>query len=78
MSLKDQREKNHFTLQELSKRSGVHWVKISQIEHGIIKAENMILKNALRLSEALHCHPRDLLDKWPLDEKPAETHSKDA
>lgn len=56
MSLKEQRQKKGMTLQELAGKSGR------------IKAENMILKNGLKLSDALDCHPRDLLDKWPLDE----------
>lgn len=68
MSLKEQRQKKGMTLQELAGKSGVHYVKIHQIESGRIKAENMILKNGLKLSDALDCHPRDLLDKWPLDD----------
>ena len=69
MSLKEQRKKKGMTLHELADKSGVHYIKIYQIESGKIKAENMILKNGLKLSDALGCHPKDLLDKWPLDEK---------
>ena len=68
MSLKEQRKKKNMTLHELADKSGVHYVKIHQIESGRIKAENMALKNGLKLSDALECHPRDLLEKWPLDE----------
>lgn len=68
MSLKEQRKKKNMTLHELADKSGVHYVKIHQIESGRIKAENMALKNGLKLSDALDCHPRDLLEKWPLDE----------
>lgn len=68
MSLKEQRKKKGLTLHELADKSGVHYIKIHQIESGKIKAENMILKNGLKLSDALDCHPKELLDKWPLDE----------
>lgn len=68
MSLKEQRKKKGMTLHELADKSGVHYIKIHQIESGKIKAENMILKNGLKLSDALDCHPKELLDKWPLDE----------
>ena len=61
MSLKELRLSQGLTLQALSEKSGVHAVKICQIEMGKIKPENMSLKNALRLADALGCHPRDLL-----------------
>ncbi len=61
MSLKNERKKRGLTLEGLAEKSGVHFVKIHQIESGRIKAENMTLKNALRLSEALECHPKDLI-----------------
>lgn len=61
MSLKELRLSQGLTLQALSEKSGVHSVKICQIEMGKIKPENMSLKNALRLADALGCHPRDLL-----------------
>lgn len=61
MSLKEKRAEAGLTLKELAEKSGVHPVKINQIEHGILKAENMTLRNALKLSDALHCHPKDLL-----------------
>lgn len=69
MSLRDQRKKKGLTLHQLADKSGVHYMKIQQIETGKIKAENIILKNGLKLSDALECHPKDLLDKWPLDEE---------
>ena len=61
MSLKKRRQAAGMTLQALADKSGVHPVKICQIETGRIKAENLSLKNALRLADALGCHPRDLL-----------------
>lgn len=61
MSLKEERTKKGLTLEALADKSGVHFVKIHQIESGKIKAENMTLKNALKLSDALDCHPRNLI-----------------
>lgn len=61
MGLKELRQAAGLSLQAMAEKSGVHYVKISQIENGTIKAENMTLKNALKLSDALGCHPRDLL-----------------
>lgn len=61
MSLKEMRLAAGMPIAELAKRSGVHPVKICQIEAGKINPENMSLKNALRLADALGCHPRDLL-----------------
>ena len=61
MSLKEKRLAAGMTLHALMKASGVHAVKIAQIESGKINPENVSLKNALRLADALHCHPRDLL-----------------
>lgn len=62
MSLKEKRLAASMTLAQLSKLSGVHAVKICQIESGKINPENISLKNALRLADALGCHPRDLLN----------------
>lgn len=62
MSLREQRKKRNMTLHELADKSGVHYVKIHQIESGKINVENITLKNVLRLSEALECSPRDLLE----------------
>lgn len=62
MSLREQRKKRNMTLRELADKSGVHYVKIHQIESGKINIKNITLKNVLRLSEALGCSPRDLLE----------------
>lgn len=61
MSLYEKRQKKGYTLKKLSEISGVHYMKIHQIEHGKIKPENMALKTALRLSEALECEPKDFI-----------------
>lgn len=61
MSLAEKRKEKHWTLKQLSEASGVHYMKIHQIEHGKIKAENMALKTAIKLSTALACEPKDLI-----------------
>lgn len=61
MGLREKRLEKGWTLKELSKRSGVHLVKIQQIESGKIKAENMSLRNARKLADALGCSTKDLL-----------------
>lgn len=61
MSLKEKRLAASMTIAQLAKQSGVHAVKICQIEAGRINPENLTLKNALRLADALGCHPRDLI-----------------
>ncbi len=48
--------------QELATASGVHIRRIQQIESGDVKMENMSLKNALKLADALSVHPRELLE----------------
>lgn len=55
------REAKNMTIKELAERSGVHLIKLYQIESGKIKTENMSLKNAARIATALDCDPRDLL-----------------
>ena len=46
---------------QLAELSGVHYMKIHQIETGKIKPENITLKNALKLAKALGCTPDELL-----------------
>lgn len=61
MSLKSKRLERGLTLTELAKLSGVHIVKIAQIESGRIDPANMTLRNAAKLADALHVDPRELL-----------------
>lgn len=63
MSLKKVREAKGISQKELSELSGVHLVKIYQIEAGTIKVENLTLKNALRLANALGCSCHDLVEE---------------
>ena len=63
MSLKSKRLERGLTLAELAKKSGVHYVKIAQIESGKIDPANMTLRNAVRLADALHIDPRDILEE---------------
>lgn len=61
MSLKRIREARGLNPRELAELSGVHVVKIYQIEAEKIKPENIRLKNAVRLANALNCRCEDLL-----------------
>lgn len=61
LGLREKRLEKGWTLKELSERSGVHLVKIQQIESGKIKAENISLRNARKLADALGCSTKDLL-----------------
>lgn len=47
---------------ELADASGVYIRQIQGLESGALKMENVSLKNALRLADALGVHPRELLD----------------
>lgn len=48
-------------LRELAEASGVSMRQIQSLESGAIMAENISLKNALRLADALGIHPRELI-----------------
>lgn len=72
MGLKDLRLTKGLTVQQLADKSGVHPMKIYQIEAGKINPANMALRNALRLAEALECDPKALM------EPPAEPTSENA
>ncbi len=61
MGLREKRLEKGLTLKELSELSGVHYIKIQQIETGKIKPENMTLKNAEKLANALGCSTSELL-----------------
>ena len=61
MSLANLRKAKGLTLKGLEELSGVNYQKIWQIENGVIKSENITLKTAQKLAEALGCAPEDLL-----------------
>lgn len=63
MGLRELRQAKGLTLKQLAEISGVHYMKIHQIENGKIKPENMTLRNAIKLAEALGCTPDELLNK---------------
>lgn len=46
---------------ELAERSGVYIRQIQGLESGSIRMENVSLKNAIALADALGVHPRELL-----------------
>ena len=61
MGLRTLRKAAGLTLQQLAEKSGVHFVKIQQIETGKIKPENITLRNAIKLAKALNCRPEDIM-----------------
>jgi len=62
MSLRALRLKAGLTLHALADKSGVHHMKIHQIEKGKIKPENITLRTALKLANALGCDPACLVE----------------
>lgn len=63
MGLREKRLEKGFTLKQLAELSGVHYMKIHQIETGKIKPENITLRNASKLAKALGCTPGEFLNK---------------
>jgi len=61
MGLAKLRKDAGLTLKQLAAKSGVNFMKIHQIERGIIKPENIMLRTAQKLATALNCEPKDLL-----------------
>lgn len=61
MSLKEKRLAAGLSLTELSQLTGIHIVTLSRLEHGKISPKKMTLENAVKLADALHCEPRELL-----------------
>ena len=61
MGLASLRKAAGLTLKQLEEKSGVHYVKIHQIETGKINPEHIMLRNAQKLAAALGCEPKDLL-----------------
>lgn len=60
-NLRTARKAKGFTLKQLAELSGVHYVKIQQIEAGKIDIRNITLQNGLRLAHALGVRPEDLI-----------------
>ena len=48
MGLREKRLAKGLTLKQLAELSGVHYMKIHQIETGKIKPENITLRNAVK------------------------------
>lgn len=61
MSLKAKRLERGMTQAALAKASAVHVIKIAQIEGGKINPANLTLRTAVKLADALHVDPRELL-----------------
>ena len=63
MGLREKRLAKGLTLKQLAELSGVHYMKIHQIETGKIKPENITLRNAVKFGEGLGGTPGELLNK---------------
>lgn len=74
MGLAELRKAAGLTLKQLEALSGVHYVKISNIERGKIKPEHIMLRTAQKLATALDCEPKDLMTKD--ENKEAPTNAK--
>lgn len=61
MGIKERRTSLRLSLVDLGRRCGIHPVTLCRLESGTIKMENITLRNAVRLADALGCDPRDLL-----------------
>lgn len=61
MGLKELRKARDLTQVQLSRRSEVPRTVISDYETGIRDVHNMTLDTAKKLSDALKCHPYELL-----------------
>lgn len=61
MGLAKLRREANLTLHQLAAKSGVNYQKIWQIEHGVIKPENIAVKTATKLAKALDCEIDDFL-----------------
>lgn len=69
MRLEDLRLAKGYTRSELSKISGIRYQKIRDIEVGIIKPENIALRTAIKLAQALECQPKELIDELKKQEE---------
>ncbi len=61
MALRELRKAKGYTLKSLADKSGVNYMKIHQIETGKINPENITLRTAVKLAQALDCDPEDIL-----------------
>lgn len=61
MGLREMRKAKGLTLKDLAAVSGVNYQKIHQIETGKINPQNIALKTAIKLANALDCKPEDIL-----------------
>jgi len=61
MSLESMRQAAGLSLHKLAEKSGVNYMKIHQIERGKIKPENITLRTAQKLADALGCEPKELM-----------------
>lgn len=61
MGLAKLRKEKGLTYKQLAEKSGVNYQKLWQIEHSVIKTENIALKTAQKLADSLECSIEDIL-----------------
>ena len=64
MGLRDLRERNGLTLQQLDSLTGVDFTRLWVYENHADEARNMYLGTAAKLAQALHCN---VLDLYPVE-----------
>ena len=61
MGLRELRLAKGYTLHSLAEKSGVSYMQIHKIETSKSKPQNIALKTAVKLAEALDCRQGDIL-----------------
>ena len=61
MGLRELRQAKALTLMELAVKTGINYQQIHKIETGKSKPQNIALKTAIKLAEALDCRPEDIV-----------------
>ena len=74
MGLRQLRQKAGLTQVRLAKKTGIAQTTLSGYETGRYDVRSMTLENALKLSNALQCHPSELLDGCTDAAPRGETH----
>lgn len=62
MGLKELRSRRGMTQVQLAELTGLTQQALSKYEKGITDTGNMTLANALKLADALHCSPGELME----------------
>lgn len=63
MTIKERRDTLGMTQADLAKTTGLHPVKIAQLEGDRIDVHNITLATAAKLAKAFGCHAEDLIEE---------------